>query len=178
MGAPGPRERVEFQGSKTTRHHLLSFRCVCFGGFGTMVPAIGIHTDFIATGPAQEIVDRYTKALTSNVPEGLFDTADGAIQIHRPTLPSKIVVCHVGKMLDVQGRTFDKITTELVHMRDDALITISLRVTFSPAADAITRRLSEKEPVYSSIVAVGAMKGDNDASLLSRLVSHSYRGDR
>jgi hypothetical protein len=26
----------------------------------------------------------------------------------------------------------------------------------------------------SSIVAVGAMKSDNDASLLSRLLSHSY----
>jgi len=36
------------------------------------------------------------------------------------------------------------------------------------------RRLSAKEPVYASIVAGGAMKGDNDASLLSRLLSHSY----
>src|SRR5262249_14205678 len=69
VGAPGTRERVEFQGSKTTRHHLLSFRGVGFGGFGTVIPAIGIHTDFIATGPAQEIVDWYTKALASNVPE-------------------------------------------------------------------------------------------------------------
>src|SRR5215471_5729402 len=111
MGAPGTRERVEFQGSKTARHHLLGFCCVCFGGFGTVVPAIGIHTDFIATGPAQKVVNRYAKALASNVPEGLFDTADSAIQLHRPTLPSKVVVGHVGKMLDVQGRTFDEIAT-------------------------------------------------------------------
>src|SRR5215471_2741143 len=86
MGAPGARERVELQGSKTTCHHLLGFCRVCFGGFGTVVPAIGIHADFIATGPAQEIVDRYTKALASNVPESLFNTADGAIQLHRPPL--------------------------------------------------------------------------------------------
>src|SRR5262245_6194941 len=92
VGTPATRARIEFQGGKTTRDYLLSFRRVCFGSFGTMLPAIGIHTDFIATGPAQEVVDRYTKALASNVPEGLFDTADGAIQLHRPTLPSKIVV--------------------------------------------------------------------------------------
>jgi hypothetical protein len=54
----------------------------------------------------------------------------------------------VGKMLDVQGRTFDQIATELVHMRDDALITVSLCVTFSPAADAITRVDFDKEPVF------------------------------
>ena len=113
-----------------------------------MVPAIGIHTDFIATGPAQEVVDWYTKALASNVPEGLFDTADGTIQLHRPTLPSKIVVGHVGKMLDVQGRTFDEIASELVHMCDDALIAISLRVTFSPAADTIAGVDFHKEPVF------------------------------
>jgi hypothetical protein len=79
MGAPGTWERVELQGSKTTRHHLLGFGRVRFRGFGTVVPAIGIYTDFIAAGPAQEVVDRYTKALASNIPEGLFDTADGAI---------------------------------------------------------------------------------------------------
>ena len=123
-------------------------RRVGFGGFGTVIPAIGIHPDFIATGPAQEVVDRYTQALAGNVPESLFDTADGAIQLHRPTLPSKIVVRHVGKMFDVQGRTFDEIATELAHMCDDALITVSLRVTFSPAVDALIGVDFDKEPVF------------------------------
>src|SRR5712691_10212235 len=125
MGAPGTRERVELQGSKTARHHLLGFRRVRLGGFGTVVPSIGIHADFIATGPAQKVVDRCTKAL-----------------------PSKIVLRHVGKMLDVQVRTFDEIAPELAHMRDDALITVSLCITFSPAADALTGVDFDKEPVF------------------------------
>jgi hypothetical protein len=37
-----------------------------------------------------------------------------------------------------------------------------------------TRRLSEKEPVYQSIVAVRQMKGDNEFSLLSSLLSRSH----
>jgi hypothetical protein len=36
------------------------------------------------------------------------------------------------------------------------------------------RRLSEKELVYQSTVAVRQMKGDNDASLLSSLLSRSH----
>src|SRR5882724_11322636 len=36
------------------------------------------------------------------------------------------------------------------------------------------RRLSEKESVYQSIVAVGQTKGDNAFSLLSNLVSRSH----
>jgi hypothetical protein len=38
----------------------------------------------------------------------------------------------------------------------------------------MTRRLSEKELVYQSTVAVRQMKGDNDASLLSSLLSRSH----
>ena len=38
----------------------------------------------------------------------------------------------------------------------------------------VPRRLSEKEPVYQSIVAVGQMKGDNDSSLLSSLLSRRH----
>src|SRR5215218_8547095 len=37
-----------------------------------------------------------------------------------------------------------------------------------------SRRLSEKEPVYQSIVAVGQMTGDNAYSLLSNLVLRSH----
>ena len=51
-------------------------------------------------------------------------------------------------MFDVQGRTFDEIATELAHMCDDALITVSLRVTFSPAADALIGVDFDKEPVF------------------------------
>jgi hypothetical protein len=51
-------------------------------------------------------------------------------------------------MLDVQRRTFDEIAPELAHMRDDALITVSLGVTFSPAADALTGVDFDKEPVF------------------------------
>ena len=35
----------------------------------------------------------------------------------------------------------------------------------------IARSLSEKEPVYQSIVAVSRVKGDNDSSLLLSLLS-------
>src|SRR5712691_5138825 len=101
MGAPGTRKRVEFQGCKPARHYLLVFRPVGFWGFGTAVQPIGIDADFIATGATEEIVDWHATTFASNVPESLFNTTDSTIQIHCPTLASKIVVRHVGKMLDV-----------------------------------------------------------------------------
>src|SRR6266540_6246025 len=101
MGAPGPRERVEFEGCKPARHDLLGFCRVGFWGFGTAVPPIGIDADLIATRTPEEIVNWHAATFASNVPESLLNTTDSTIQIHCPTLASKIVVRHVGKMLDV-----------------------------------------------------------------------------
>jgi hypothetical protein len=36
-------------------------------------------------------------------------------------------------MLDVQGRTFNEIAPELVYVRNDTLIAVSLRVTAEPS---------------------------------------------
>src|SRR5215475_14770508 len=149
MGAPGTREGVKFEGRKSTCHDLLGFCCVSFWCFRTAVPPVGIDTDFIATGTTEEIIHWHVTTFASNVPKGLFDTTDRTIQIHCPTLASKIVVRHVSKMLDVHRRTFDQVASQLAHMCDNALIAVSLRVTLAPATDAITSIDFDKKPVFS-----------------------------
>jgi hypothetical protein len=59
------------------------------------------------------------------------------------------------------------------HCNDDAFVPDTLQLLTSLTA-LCPRRLSEKDPVYESIVAVGQMKGDNDSSQLSSLLSRRH----
>ena len=61
--------------------------------------------------------------------ECLFYPTNSTIKIHGTTFASKIVICHEDKMFDIEGAPPGKVTSKLVNVNLNSLVTVGLRIT-------------------------------------------------
>ena len=68
-------------------------------------PAIGVDPDPGPAGAAEQVVDGLVQRFAHNIPHGLFDGADGGVEIHRASLAREVRIRHVREVLDIERKT-------------------------------------------------------------------------
>ena len=60
------------------------------------------------------------------------------------------MICHEGKVLNIERVPSYKVTRKLVHMDLNGAIPIGLRVAFAPTVDALIRFHFDEQPVFTA----------------------------
>ncbi len=112
----------------------------------TAGPPVRVDAQSRPEGAPEQVVDRLTGCFAHEVPQGLLEAADGAVQIHRPALGGEIGIGHVREVLDVERAAVDQVAPELLDVGLDGSIAVQLRVALAPAVQAIVGFELDEEP--------------------------------
>ena len=112
----------------------------------TASPPVRVDAQSRPEGTPKQVVDRLTGCFADEVPQGLLEAADGAVQIHRPALGGEIGIGHVREVLDVERAAVDQVAPQLLDVSLDGSIAIQLRVALTPAVQAAVGFELDEEP--------------------------------
>ena len=147
IGSPGVGERVPLEGVES---HL-----GCFDraggdrvrGLRLAGPAVGIDSYLVTAGAAEQVIDRRAELLADDIPECELDAAEGAIGVHRAAFDKKVVVHHVGEVLDVKWTAANEVLAHPIDVVRYGRFPVGLGVGLAPAGDAFVGIDSDEDEI-------------------------------